>query len=96
MPSALLVDAADAAAIAEAATERSDYGRYYEEYDDDEEVEAFYFSAAAGRARITLGNRRFGNNGYIAAGRMQARPLPRPTVAWPWLLLQAFRVSAAC
>ncbi len=91
MPSALLVDAADAAAIAEAATERSDYGRYYEEYDDDEEVEAFYFSAAAGRARITLGNRRFGNNGYIAAGRMQARPLPRVNLSTLSLLLPSLQ-----
>ncbi|KAK9819182.1 hypothetical protein WJX81_004272, partial [Elliptochloris bilobata] len=76
VPTPFLLNAADAAAIAEAATLRdpNDYGRYYEEYDDDEEVEAFYFSAAAGRARITLGNRRFGNNGYIASGRMQARP----------------------
>ena len=51
-----------------------DYGRFYDEYDDDEEVEAYYFSAAAGRARITLGNRRWGENGYVASGRMQAPP----------------------
>lgn len=40
MPAPFLLDAADAAAIAEAATSRepNDYGRYYEEYDDDEEV----------------------------------------------------------
>ena len=40
VPAPFLLDAADAAAIAEAATAReaSDYGRYYEEYDDDEEV----------------------------------------------------------
>lgn len=51
-----------------------EYRRYEEEFDDDDEVEAYYFSSAAGRARI-FGNRRFGENGYIASGRMQARPV---------------------
>lgn len=55
-----------------------DYAQYYEEYDDDEEVENYYYSSAAGRARIVLGNRRHGPNGYIASGRMQARPVPQP------------------
>jgi hypothetical protein len=54
-----------------------DYRRYEEEFEDDEEVEAYYFSSAAGRARI-LGNRRFGENGYISSGRMQARPVQPP------------------
>ncbi|KAL6780769.1 CGL94 [Auxenochlorella protothecoides x Auxenochlorella symbiontica] len=44
--------------------------------DDDDDLEAFYFSSAAGRARVTLGNRRFGEGGYIASGRRQARPAP--------------------
>lgn len=55
-----------------------DYARYYDEYDDDEEVENYYFSAAAGRARVVLGNRRHGPNGFISSGRMQARPAPTP------------------
>ena len=38
------------------------------------QVEAYYFSAAAGHKRI-LGNRRFGENGFISSGRMQARPV---------------------
>jgi len=42
--------------------------------DEDEIIEEYYFSAAAGRARVTLGNRRFGEGGYISAGRRQARP----------------------
>lgn len=42
--------------------------------DDDEIIEEYYFSAAAGRARVTLGNRRFGEGGYISTGRRQARP----------------------
>ena len=55
-----------------------DYARYYDEYDDDEEVEDYYFSAAAGRARVVLGNRRHGPNGFISSGRLQARPAPTP------------------
>ena len=46
-----------------------------EAFDDEED---FYFSPAAGRARIVLGNRRFGDGGVLAAGRRAARPaLPR-------------------
>ncbi|KAK9792475.1 hypothetical protein WJX73_002403 [Symbiochloris irregularis] len=62
------------ASIPQEVLDWQDYSRFYDEYDDDEEVEAYYFSAAAGRARITLGNRRWGENGYVAAGRMHARP----------------------
>eukprot|EP00889_Picochlorum_renovo_P003695 jgi/Picre1/30725/NNA_006086.t1 len=35
---------------------------------EDEEMEAFYFSSAAGKARIVLGNRRFGQGGFISGG----------------------------
>ena len=55
-----------------------DYARYYEEYDDDEEVADYYFSSAAGRARISIGNRRHGPNGFMSSGRMRARPTPPP------------------
>jgi len=50
---------------------------YADEYDlaEDEELEAFYFSSAAGRARILLGNRRFGEGGFMSSGRRQARPV---------------------
>lgn len=52
---------------------------YADEYDlaEDEEIEAYYFSSAAGRARVLLGNRRFGEGGFIATGRRQARPVPK-------------------
>ena len=52
---------------------------YADEFDfaEDEEIEAYYFSSAAGRARVLLGNRRFGEGGFIAAGRRQARPVPK-------------------
>jgi hypothetical protein len=51
---------------------------YAEDFDlaDDEAIEAFYFSSAAGRNRVVVGNRRFGEGGYIATGRRQARPAP--------------------
>ncbi|KAL3141721.1 hypothetical protein ABBQ32_004404 [Trebouxia sp. C0010 RCD-2024] len=67
----------------EPVTDWQDYSNYYDEYDDDEEVEDFYFSSAAGRARIVLGNRRWGENGYVASGRQQGRPVQRtpPTKA---------------
>lgn len=42
---------------------------------EDEEMEAFYFSSAAGKARIVLGNRRFGQGGFISGGHRQARPV---------------------
>jgi len=48
---------------------------YDDELEEDEELEAFYFSSAAGKARIVLGNRRFGQGGYIANGHLQARPV---------------------
>ena len=33
------------------------------DYDDDEAVEDYYMSSAAGRARVVFGNRRWGNSG---------------------------------
>lgn len=51
---------------------------YAGDYDlaEDEEIESFYFSSAAGRARVLLGNRRHGEGGFISGGRRQARPAP--------------------
>ncbi|GMH35597.1 hypothetical protein BSKO_03465 [Bryopsis sp. KO-2023] len=46
----------------------------YDEEDIDE-VEDYYFSSAAGHARIVLGNRRFGRSGYISAGHNYAQPV---------------------
>ncbi|CAD7698658.1 unnamed protein product [Ostreobium quekettii] len=48
-------------------------------FDDDytyevDDTEDYYFSNAAGSARIVLGNRRFGKNGYMRAGRVYAQP----------------------
>eukprot|EP00884_Botryococcus_braunii_P000620 jgi/Botrbrau1/10559/Bobra.0343s0008.1 len=51
-----------------------DYHQFIDEFDEDEEVETYYFKAAAGRTRLVLGNRRWGGNGYVSSGRKQARP----------------------
>jgi len=58
----------------------ADENAWMDDYDDDEfgedeEMEAFYFSSAAGKARIVIGNRRFGQGGYISGGHRQARPV---------------------
>jgi hypothetical protein len=60
------------------AAEDTAWQEYAEDYDlaEDEHIEDFYFSSAAGRARVLLGNRRFGEGGFIAGGRRQARPMP--------------------
>lgn len=41
---------------------------------DIDDTEDYYFSNAAGHARIILGNRRFGKNGYVRAGHVYAQP----------------------
>lgn len=48
----------------------------YASWDDDDCDEDDYFVAGAAgqRALTTLGNRRFGEGGFISAGRLQARP----------------------
>ncbi|KAG1673172.1 hypothetical protein FOA52_015283 [Chlamydomonas sp. UWO 241] len=47
-----------------------------DEVDEDDELEDYYFSSAAGRARVVLGNRRFGENGFMRGGRLLGRPRP--------------------
>ena len=54
---------------------------FYEEEDeleDEDELLAMRHHAAA---RLLIGNRRHGPNGYLAGGRMLARPLPPPQPA---------------
>lgn len=60
------------------ASEEHAWQEYADDFElaEDEEIEAFYFSSAAGRARVVLENRRFGAGGYVAAGRRHARPVP--------------------
>ncbi|GIL71147.1 hypothetical protein Vretimale_17896 [Volvox reticuliferus] len=66
--------AAEEVLPAEWADSYQDYDGEEDEYDEDEQIEKYYFSSAAGRARVVLGNRRLGENGYMRAGRMYARP----------------------
>ncbi len=40
------------------------------DYDDDEAVEDYYMSAAAGRARVIFGNRRWGNSGCTVCPKL--------------------------
>ncbi|OIW02816.1 hypothetical protein TanjilG_29592 [Lupinus angustifolius] len=57
-----------------------DIGNYYQyEYgfdyeDDDEDLDEVYFG---GSASLRIGNRRWGDNGYVRAGRLEARPAYR-------------------
>lgn len=64
---------AAATAAAEDGSDPRDWADMYEDYldaelEEDEEIESYYFSSAAGRARVVLGNRRWGEGGYMRAG----------------------------
>eukprot|EP00775_Hariotina_reticulata_P008645 gene8645-8826_t len=70
----------DGGSAAAAAADVGDWADLYEDFvdaelEEDEEIESYYFSSAAGRARVVLGNRRWGEGGYMRAGRMYARPV---------------------
>lgn len=54
------------------ATDVQELGDFYD--DDYQEIEDYYFSSAAGSARVVIGNRRWGENGYMRSGRQYARP----------------------
>ncbi|KAG1371113.1 hypothetical protein COCNU_16G002070 [Cocos nucifera] len=62
----------------EAPEELEDYAQYYNDQDDaddddgDELDESYYISNSSG---IRIGNRRWGDNGYVRAGRKEARPV---------------------
>jgi len=61
-----------------------------EEWEDDyycsneiDDTEDFYFSNAAGSARIVLANRKFGKNGFIRSGRVFAQSTQTASDAKP-------------
>ncbi|XP_008782014.2 uncharacterized protein LOC103701648 [Phoenix dactylifera] len=60
----------------EASEELEDYARYYNDQDDDDDGdeldESYYISSSSS---IRIGNRRWGDNGYVRAGRKEARPV---------------------
>ncbi|XP_010926978.1 uncharacterized protein [Elaeis guineensis] len=58
----------------EAPEEPEDYAQYYDDQDDDELDESYYISTSSS---IRIGNRRWGDNGYVRAGRKEARPVNR-------------------
>lgn len=67
------LSAAVSAAAAGDDIDARDWADMYEDYldaelEEDEEIESYYFSSAAGRARVVLGNRRWGEGGYMRAG----------------------------
>lgn len=52
-----------------------DMDHFYAYEDDDEELEDFHFTSSPS---LRIGNRRWGDNGYVRAGRQEARPAHRP------------------
>ncbi|KAK7276669.1 hypothetical protein RIF29_17813 [Crotalaria pallida] len=51
-----------------------EYGYGYGDEDEDELRDAVYFGGSSG---LRIGNRRWGDNGYVRAGRIEARPAYR-------------------
>jgi len=67
----------------DAVPQLEDYGLADDEddYDEDDyydEMDDYYVSSGSGRPRVMIGNRRWGRNGYVASGRMVARPRANP------------------
>ncbi|KAJ4823458.1 hypothetical protein Tsubulata_019690 [Turnera subulata] len=51
------------------------YSYDYEEEDEDDDLDEAYMSSSS---HLRIGNRRWGDNGYVRAGRQEARPVHRP------------------
>ncbi|XP_058736540.1 uncharacterized protein LOC131608956 [Vicia villosa] len=56
--------------------EIEDYYYQYEEADDDLDDNEAYYGASA---NVRLGNRRWGDNSFVRAGRQEARPVHQPS-----------------
>ncbi|CAA2990054.1 RING U-box superfamily isoform 1 [Olea europaea subsp. europaea] len=48
---------------------------YYYEDDEEEDLDDVYFGSSS---NLRIGNRRWGDNGYVRGGRQEARPIHRP------------------
>ncbi|GMI97386.1 hypothetical protein like AT5G19430 [Hibiscus trionum] len=59
----------------EAYDDLEDYYYHYPYEDDDVEDEVYYNGAPS----LRIGNRRWGDNGYVRSGRQEARPIQRST-----------------
>ncbi|CAL4972093.1 unnamed protein product [Urochloa decumbens] len=64
----------------EALEEDDIYHQYYEYDEDDLDEESYYMSRSPS---IRIGNRRWGDNGYIRGGRREARPVNTDAAAGP-------------
>ncbi|KAG6679156.1 hypothetical protein I3842_14G116300 [Carya illinoinensis] len=53
-----------------------DYNPYEDEDEEEDELDEAYFN---GSSRLRIGNRRWGDNGFVRAGRQEARPVYRPS-----------------
>jgi hypothetical protein len=88
MPAGLLAASSNAAgADYDSDADARDWADAYEDYldaelEEDEEIEQYYFSSAAGRARVVLGNRRWGEGGYMRAGGYSAGGSPVSGSCW--------------
>ncbi|RYR00348.1 hypothetical protein HN51_049606 [Arachis hypogaea] len=49
------------------------YDYEYDDEDDDDLDEVYYGSSSS----LRIGNRRWGDNGYVRSGRLEARPVPQ-------------------
>lgn len=57
--------------------DQEDYYPYEYEYEDeDDDLDEAYFHSSS----LRIGNRRWGDNGYVRAGRQEARPVYRPSL----------------
>lgn len=50
---------------------------YYAYEDDDDDLDEVYFNSSSS---LRIGNRRWGDNGYVRGGRQEARPAHRPNL----------------
>jgi hypothetical protein len=62
--------------VVEAPEEEEFYNQYQYDDEDDLDEESYYMSRSPS---IRIGNRRWGDNGYIRGGRREARPRPPQT-----------------
>ncbi|KAK9673590.1 hypothetical protein RND81_12G177300 [Saponaria officinalis] len=55
--------------------------QYQHDYEEDDDLDDIYFrNSSRNSSGLRIGNRRWGDNGYIRAGRQEARPARRPNL----------------
>ena len=79
--------------------DRRDFHRYHQMKSSNNKSPAYYddiddeYFAKRGGARVVIGNRRFGANGFVASGRALARPIQQPSVKKEKMRAAAFSSS---